>query len=83
MKTFYFVWVGEIPKLPDPDESFQNKRIVALDPGCAPFQQWCSPTSGEYGELHFRARDGLKKQYLCIDKLHRRLNHRKKHHMVV
>jgi transposase len=79
VNAFYFVWVDEIPKLPDPDESFQNKRIVALDPGCAPFQQWYSPTSGEYGELLSGARDGLKKQCLCIDKLRRRLNHRKKH----
>lgn len=76
--AFYFIWVDEIPKLPDPDMSFQNKRIVALDPGCSPFQEWYSPTSGEYGELLVGARDELRKRCLRIDRLNHRINRRKR-----
>jgi len=79
MNAFYFIWVDELPILPDPDKSFQNKRIVALDPGSSPFQQWYSPTSGEYGVLLSGARDELKNHCLKIDKLRHRIDHRKKH----
>jgi transposase len=79
MNAFYFIWVDELPVLPDPDKSFQNKRIVSLDPGSAPFQQWYSPTSGEYGELLSDAREGFKNHCLKIDKLRHRIGHRKKH----
>lgn len=78
LNAFYFIWVEDVPVKPDPDKAFENKRIVSLDPGSAPFQQWYSPTSGKFGELLVGAREGLKKQCLCIDKLHRRINNRKK-----
>ena len=78
MNAFYFIWVDEVPILPDPDEAFENKRIVSLDPGTSPFQQWYSPTSGEYGELLAGAREGLKQRSLNIDKLRRRIDNRKK-----
>lgn len=78
MNAFYFIWVDELPVLLDPDKSFQNKRIVALDPGCTPFQQWYSPTSGEYGVLLSEAREGLKNRCVKIDKLRHRIYHRKK-----
>ena len=79
MDAFYFVWVDELPVSPDPDKPFNHKRIVALDPGSAPFQQWYSPTSGEFGELLSSAREGLKQRCQRIDKLRHRLYHRKKH----
>jgi transposase len=77
--AFYFIWVEELPVAPDPDPLFSNKRIVALDPGSAPFQQWYSPTSGEFGVLLSDAREGLRDRCLKIDKLRRRLDIRKKH----
>jgi len=77
--AFYFIWVHDQPVPPDPDPTFQTKRVVALDPGSAPFQQWYSPTSGEYGELLSGARDGLKDKCLKIDKLRQRIFRRKKH----
>jgi len=76
--AFYFIWVHDQLVQPDPDPTFQTKRVVALDPGSAPFQQWYSPTSGEYGELLSGAREGLKDKCLKIDKLRQRIFHRKK-----
>jgi len=76
--AFYFIWVHDQLVPPDPDPTFQTKSVVALDPGSAPFQQWYSPTSGEYGELLSGAREGLKDKCLKIDKLRQRISHRKK-----
>ena len=76
--AFYFIWVHDKLVPPDPDPTFQTKRIVALDPGSAPFQQWYSPTSGEYGELLSGTRQCLKDKCLKIDKLRQRISHRKK-----
>ena len=78
LDAFYFIWVDELLISPDPDPLFNTKRIAALDPGSAPFQQWYSPTSGEFGELLSGARDGLKQKCTRIDKLRHRLDHRKK-----
>lgn len=78
LDAFYFIWVDELLISPDPDPLFNAKRIVALDPGSAPFQQWYSPTSGEFGELLSGARDGLKQKCARIDKLRHRLDRRKK-----
>jgi transposase len=77
--VFYFIWIHDQPVPQDPDPTFQNKRIVALDPGTAPFQQWYSPTSGEYGELLVGARDIIKEKCDKIDELRRRINRRKTH----
>ena len=78
MDAFYFIWVDELLIHPDPDKSFQDKRIVALDPGSAPFQQWYSPTSGEFGVLLLGARDELRDRCQRIDKLRHRLDFRKR-----
>jgi hypothetical protein len=48
---FYFIYAYVQPKLKDPDPEFLRKRIVATDPGITPFQEWYSPTTGEYGRL--------------------------------
>jgi transposase len=77
--AFYFIWVRDQVVSPDPDPTFQKKRIVALDPGSAPFQQWYSPTSGECGELLSGAREDLKARCLKIDKIRQRIDRRKKH----
>jgi transposase len=58
-KAFYFIYAYVEPLLNDPDPNFENKRIVATDPGINPFHAWYSPTSGEYGELLNGARDTL------------------------
>jgi transposase len=49
--AFYFIYLYTVQKPVDPDPDFMHKRIVATDPGCAPFQEWYSPTSGEFGAL--------------------------------
>ena len=76
--AFYFIWVDDVPVPPDPDPTFENKRIVSLDPGSAPFQQWYSPTSGEFGELLCGTSDVLRKRRDRVDKLRKRVNGRVK-----
>ncbi len=44
---FYYICTYPRPLLPDPDPIFAPKRIVALDQGITPFQEWYLPTSGE------------------------------------
>jgi transposase len=77
--VFYFIWVYDQPVPVDPDPTFRHDRVVSLDPGSAPFQQWYSPTSGEYGELLSGARDAIKAKCLEIDKIRQRIDRRKKH----
>ena len=78
MGKFYFIYTYDQPKLEDPDPMFEHKRIVATDPGIAPFQEWYSPTSGEYGVLLDGDRPKLLKRCLQIDKLQSRISTRKK-----
>ena len=78
-QRLYFIWVDDAPGKPDPDRSFAHKSVVALDPGSAPFQQWYSPTSGQYGELLSGTGDYLKTRRLRIDKLRQRVNRRIHH----
>ena len=73
---FYFIWGFEQPLLPDPDPDSQHKKIVALDPGCSPFQKWYSPTSGEHGELLSDARPQLKQRCMELDQLRGRVGRR-------
>ena len=70
--TFHFCYTYELPALPDPDPRFQNKRIVAADPGVFPFQAWYSPTSGEHGRLLDGETEKLHSRCLAIDKLQSR-----------
>ena len=74
--AFYFIWCFELPALADPDPAFERKTVVALDPGCTPFQKWYSPTSGEHGELLADARPELKQRCLEIDRLRGRIDRR-------
>ena len=74
--AFYFIWRFELPALQDPDPAFEHKTIVALDPGCTPFQKWYSPTSGMYGELLSDARQDLKLHCVKIDHLRQRIGKR-------
>lgn len=74
--AFYFIWCFELPPLMDPDPAFEHKTVVALDPGCTPFQKWYSPSSGEHGELLFEARPQLKQRCLEIDRLRGRIDRR-------
>lgn len=72
---YHFIYLHVIPKLDDP-EGFERKRIVATDPGCSPFQQWYSPTSGNYGQLLAGARPVLKAKCQRLDALHSRIDRR-------
>jgi transposase len=74
--AFHFIYLYTIPRLPDPDPTFAAKRIVSMDPGCAPFQEWYSPTSGEFGQLLHDARPTLKAKCLALDALQGRIDRR-------
>lgn len=71
--AFHFIFTYVLPKLTDPDPEFVSKRIVATDPGCAPFQQWYSPTSGCFGQLLENARPTLRSKCLKLDALQARI----------
>ena len=75
-QSYYFVYLYVLPQLEDPDPEFQSKRIVATDPGCAPFQQWYSPTSGCFGQLLENARPELKAKCAGLDALQSRIARR-------
>jgi len=79
---FYFIYAYEQPKLEDPDPMFEQKRIVATDPGLSPFQEWYSPTSGEFGVLLDGGRDGKLARCKTIDALQSRIERRKQDPMV-
>jgi putative transposase len=66
--SFHLIYLYELPKLVDPDPTFQNKRIVATDPGVYPFQAWYSPTSAEYGRLLEGDTDKLMQRCIALDK---------------
>ena len=70
---FYLLYSYTVPKLVDPDPDFAHKRIVAMDPGCAPFQAEYSPTTGNYGELLAGTRVDLRRRCLAIDALQSRI----------
>jgi transposase len=72
--AFHLVYLYELPRLPDPDPTFANKRIVATDPGVYPFQAWYSPTSGEHGRLLEGETDKMISRGLAIDKLQSRID---------
>jgi hypothetical protein len=80
--TFHFIYTYEQPKLEDPDPGFERKRIVATDPGLAPFQEWYSPTSGEHGVLLDGGRAGKAARCKAIDVLQARLDRRRNGPMV-
>jgi predicted RNA-binding Zn-ribbon protein involved in translation (DUF1610 family) len=62
--------------LEDPDPDFESKRIVATDPGCSPFQQWYSPTSGCFGQLLADSRPTLRAKCIELDALEARIARR-------
>lgn len=64
---FSFLYVYELPAQPEPNPSFETKRVVATDPGVRSFQTWYSPTSGRYGELFVGGRDDLEARCAAID----------------
>ena len=76
--ALYFIWIDDVAIPADPDPTFEHKRIASLDPGSSPFQQWYSPTSGEFGELLSGTHVVLKERYSRIDKLRKRINRRLK-----
>ena len=74
---FYFVYAFTQSVLPDPDPTFQQKRLVATDPGCYPFQAWYSPTSGCHGELLSGGTDELKYRLRKLEAMQDRIGKRK------
>jgi len=75
--AFYFIYLYTVQKPVDPDPDFMHKRIVATDPGCAPFQEWYSPTSGEFGALLDGGFPQIRSRCHCIDHLVSRLARRR------
>jgi transposase len=74
---FHFIYAYVLPKLDDPDPTFQTKRIVATDPGISPFQEWYSPTSGQYGQLLENSKPKLLSKCVAMDQLQSRIEKRK------
>ena len=74
--SYHLIFLYAVPKLQDPDPEFESKRIVAADPGCSPFQQWYSPTSGCFGQLLEDARPSLRSKCLKLDALEARIARR-------
>ncbi|MBV5268367.1 MAG: hypothetical protein JZU67_07730, partial [Burkholderiaceae bacterium] len=70
---FYFIYAYVQPKLEDPDPEFLRKRIVATDPGITPFQEWYSPTTGEYGRLLEIGAAGMKERFERVDRLQQKI----------
>ena len=67
--SFHFLYVYDLPALPDPDPGFETKRLVATDPGERTFQTWYSPTSGGYGALFEGGRAEIERRCVRIDDL--------------
>ena len=74
--AYHLIFLYTLPSLQDPDPDFESKRIVATDPGCSPFQQWYSPTSGCFGQLLEDARPSLRSKCLKLDALESRIARR-------
>jgi transposase len=75
---FHFIYAYVQPNLEDPDPSFADKRIVAMDPGINPFQQTYSPHSGEYGVLvGEKGKETLIRKCQKLDALQSRIAKRK------
>ena len=66
--TFHLIYTYVLPRLPDPDPAFQNKSVVACDPGVYPFQAWYSPTSGKHGEMLVGGTEELMRRCNAIDR---------------
>jgi transposase len=67
LNSYHLLYTYEIPRLADPDPTFQTKRIVACDPGCYPFQAWYAPCSGEHGALLVGGTEELMRRCYDID----------------
>ena len=74
--AYHFIFLYTLPQLEDPDPEFGSKRIVSTDPGCSPFQQWYSPTSGCFGQLLEDSRPALRTKCLKLDALESRISRR-------
>ena len=68
LDTFHLIYTYVLPRLPDTDPTFQNKSIVACDPGVYPFQAWYSPTSGKHGEMLLGGTEELMRRCHAIDR---------------
>jgi len=73
--TFHFIYTYVLPRLPDPDPTFQAKSVVACDPGVYPFQAVYSPTSGKHGEMLVGGTEELIRRCHKIDCLCGRVAH--------
>ena len=68
LNAFYLLYTYELPRLPEPDPTFQTKGVVACDPGCYPFQAWYAPRTGEHGALLVGGTDELMRRCYDIDR---------------
>ena len=76
--AYYLIYLRALPKPVDPDPGFLNKRIVATDPGCRPFQSWYSPTTGCHGTVLAGLEDKIKARRRALDVMKRRVMRRKR-----
>jgi transposase len=75
--AFHLIFLRALPKLVDPDPDFNQKCIVATDPGCRPFQSWYSPTTGQHGVVLAGMEDKIKTRRRALDVRERRVARRK------
>ena len=75
--AFYFLYLRALPKPVDPDPDFLNKRVVAMDPGCRPFQAWYSPTTGSHGTVLAGLEDKIKARRRALNLQQQRVTRRK------
>jgi transposase len=78
---FHFIYMYVQPKLADNNNdtaSFDTKRIVAMDPGVTPFQEFYSPHSGKFGSLlSEKGRETMISKCKRLDNLQSRIDKRK------
>ncbi len=67
--AFHLIYTYILPKLADPDPTFQSKRLGVCDPGVYPFQALYSPTSSKYIEMLVGGTENLIRRCHAIDKL--------------
>ena len=73
---YHLVYTYVQPVDPDPDPSFERKRVVAGDPGEREFSRWGSPTDGKHGELLTGFRDAIFSRCKAIGTLQSRVDKR-------
>ena len=75
-RTYHLVYTYVQPVEPDPDPTFEHKRIAAGDPGAREFVRWGSPTDGTHGDLLTGFSDALLSRCKGLDTMQSRVDKR-------